>query len=295
VPSVTLRLDDALPEKRATRRAFDAAEGFEEACFLHDDARSRLLARLDYVALSTPRLVIDLGCATGRGANALALRYPDAQVVALDTSARMLERAASQAGAHVAVVGGDAERLPICAHRADLVLANLVLPWCRPDAVFAETARVLKEGGLVLFATLGPDTLKEVREAFGAVDGGIHVHAAFDLHDLGDMVLAGGLAEPVLDVDRLEVTYPDVAALVRDLRAIGAVNVAGARRRGLTGIERWRGFTRGFAAVDGRLAVTIELIFGQAFGRGVVRRLEAAAPGEIRVPLERLRRRSENT
>jgi malonyl-CoA O-methyltransferase len=292
---VTLSLDDALPEKRATRRAFDAADGFEHACFLHDDTRSRLLARLDYVALASPRLVIDVGCATGRGANGLALRYPGTQVLALDTSSRMLRTAVRHAGVNVAVLGGDAERLPIRAHCVDLMLANLVLPWCRPDAVFAEAARVLKDGGLVLFATLGPDTLKEVREAFGAVDRSIHVHAAFDMHHLGDMALAAGLAEPVLDVDRLEVTYPDLGALVRELRAVGAVNVAGARRRGLTGVERWRRFERGFVRAAGRLAVTVELIFGQAFGLGAVQRSAAAGPAEIRVPIERLKRRSENT
>jgi malonyl-CoA O-methyltransferase len=292
---VTLRLADALPEKRATRRAFDAAAGFEQACFIHDEARARLLARLDYVPLAAPRLAIDLGCATGRGATALALRFPSAHVVALDTSSKMLAAAARLADARVAVVGGDAERLPLRAGSVDLALANLVLPWCRPDAVFAEAARVLKDGGLALFATLGPDTLQEVRAAFGAVDREIHVHAAFDIHDLGDMALAAGLAEPVLDLDRLEVTYPDLAALVRDLRAVGAVNVAGARRRGLTGIERWRGFERAFLARSGRLAVTVELIFGVAFGRGGGRRSAAGAAGEIVIPIDRLQRRSEST
>jgi malonyl-CoA O-methyltransferase len=292
---VTLRLDDALPEKRAARRAFDAADGFEQACFLHDDSRAKLLARLDYVPLAAPGLLIDVGCATGRGANALALRYPGAQVLALDASSRMLRATACNAGANVAVVGGDAERLPLRGHCVDLLLANLVLPWCRPDAVFGEAARVLKDGGVLLFATLGPDTLKEVREAFGAVDRSIHVHAAFDMHDLGDVALAAGLAEPVLDVDRLEVTYPDLSALVRDLRATGAVNVAGARRRGLTGRERWRGFERGFVPPTGRLAVTVELILGQAFGRGASRGSATGRPAEIVVPIERVKRRSEST
>ena len=99
---------------------------------------------------------------------------------------------------------------------------------------------MLAEGGAMLFATLGPDSLQEIRSAFAAVDDRIHVHAAFDMHDLGDLALAAGLAEPVLDVDRLEVTYADLAGLVRDLRAAGGVNVAGGRRRSLTGAARWR-------------------------------------------------------
>lgn len=292
---MTLRLEDALPEKRAARRAFDAASNFDRACFLHDEARARLLTRLDFLRVD-PQLVVDLGCATGRGAKALARRYPSARVLALDSSLRMLRAAVQNTSSAVTVVGAEAERLPLGAEQVDLVLASLVLPWCRPDAVFVEAARVLKDGGVLLFATFGPDTLKEIREAFGAVDESIHVHAAFDLHDLGDLALAAGLTEPVLDVDRLTVTYPGVPALVRDLRDTGAVNVAGGRRRGLTGARRWRRFERGLAvgATD-RLSVTVELILGQAFGRGATRRLKASSPREVGVPVERIRRRSEST
>ncbi len=151
-------------------------------------------------------------------------------------------RAACAASPAVTVVGGDAERLPLATGSVQLVLANLVLPWCRPQNLFVEAARVLEAGGLLLFATLGPDSLQEVRRAWAAVDDRLHVHAAFDMHDLGDLALAAGLAEPVLDVDRLELTYERPAALVRDLRAWGAVNVAAGRRRELTGPKRWRAF-----------------------------------------------------
>ena len=102
----------------------------------------------------------------------------------------------------------------------------------------------------MLFATLGPDSLQEVRAAFAAVDPLIHVHAAFDMHDLGDLALAAGLAEPVLDVDRVEVTYRDLAGLVRDLRGMGAMNVAGGRRRSLTGRARWQRFEAALAPAD---------------------------------------------
>jgi malonyl-CoA O-methyltransferase len=287
---VSLSLDDALPDKRAARRAFDRAGAFASACFIHDEARGRLLERLDLIRLE-PRLALDVGCATGRGATALAARYPAARVVAIDSSLTMLRSTAAQPASAVGVLAADAERLPLRSHGANLVLANLVLPWCRPDRLFAESARVLAEGGALLFATLGPDTLQEVRAAFGTVDDQIHVHAAFDMHDLGDLALAAGLAEPVLDVDRLEVTYADVTGLVRDLRAAGAVNVAGGRRRTLTGRKRWRRFEAALMPAHGqRLAVTVELILGQAWGRGA-----RSAPGEVLVPIDRIKRRSENT
>lgn len=292
MPPSSLSLAEALPEKRAARRAFDrAAPSFDSASFVHDEARARLLERLDYVRLD-PKVAVDLGAGTGHGANALAARYPGARVLAVDSSAAMLRAAAARAAGAVHVVGGDAEAWPFKAGSADLVLANLVLPWCRPDVVFAEAARVLAAGGALLFATLGPDTLKEVRAAFAGVDRSIHVHAAFDVHDLGDLAMAAGLAEPVLDVDRLTATYAEPEALVRDLRAAGAVNTAGGRRRTLTGPARWRGFAARLAPPGERIAVTVELIFGHAWGRGP---RPVSGPTEVRVPVERIRRPSENT
>lgn len=292
---MSLSLEEALPAKRAARRAFDRAQAFDEACFVHEEARARLLERLELVRLE-PRVVLDLGCATGRAANALATRYPTARVLAVDSSVSMLRAAAAKITAAVTLVAGDAERLPLKAHSVDLVLANLVLPWCRPDAAFAEAARVLTEGGALAFATLGPDSLLEVRQAFGAVDDRIHVHAAFDLHDLGDLAMAAGLAEPVLDVDRLSVTYLDLATLVRDLRAMGAINVAGGRRRTLTGRERWRQFEARLVPGGGqRFAVTVELVLGQAWGRGHISRQPRTSGNEVRVPLSAVRRPSATT
>jgi malonyl-CoA O-methyltransferase len=291
---MSLSLDAALPEKRAARRGFDRATAFDAACFIHDEARARLFERLDLIRLE-PAAVVDLGCATGRGAQALAARYPAAQVLAIDSSLAMLRSASAALGSDpVALLAGDAEALPLRPGCADLVLANLVLPWCRPDRVFAEVARVLADGGALLFATLGPDTLQEVRVAFAAVDDRIHVHAAFDMHDLGDLMMAAGLAEPVLDVDRIEVTYGDVHALVRDLRAVGGANLAGARRRTLTGRRRWRRFVERLPLrTDGKFAVTVELVFGHAWGRGPQQ--QVAATGEIRVPVAGIKRRSEST
>jgi len=290
---VSLRIEDALPDKRAARRAFDRAHDFDAACFVHDEARTRLLERLDLLRLD-PRLIVEVGCATGRTARALAQRYPQARVLAVDSSLAMLRAAARQAADRVALVGGDAEGLPLPAHRAELMLANLVLPSCRPDRVFAEAARVLTMGGVLAFATLGPDSLQELRQAFSRVDERLHVHAAFDLHDLGDFAMAAGLAEPVLDVDRFEVTYPDLATLVRELRATGAVNVAPARRKSLTAPGRWRSFERALMPAPGeRLAVTVELIMGQAFGRGA--RPTRAPTGEVFVPVGQIRRPSGTT
>jgi malonyl-CoA O-methyltransferase len=285
----TLKLELALPSKQASRAAFGrAAATFDAACFVHDWTRARLLERLPLLRID-PKVIVDLGSATGRGAAALERQFAGARVLALDTSLAML--AASERAGSVAPIAGDAERLPLASRAVSLVLANLVLPWCRPDAFFSELARVLAPGGALMFATLGPDTLREVRRAWASVDGGVHVHAAFDMHDLGDAAAAAGLAEPVLDVERMTLRYRDVVDLVRDSRACGAVNTAAGRRRALTGRRRWQAFAQALqgATRGERFDVTIEVIFGQAWGSET----RASRPGgEVVVPLTRVGRRA---
>jgi len=288
VPRLAAEL--ALPEALETRRRFDrAALSFASACFIHDEARRRLIERLEAFRIEPGRLV-DLGAALGRGAQALERRYPEARVVAVDSSLGMLRRA--EAGAY-ARLAADAVRLPFPDRSVDLVFANLLLPWARPDAVFAEARRVLKPTGLIAFSTLGPETLKELRSAWLKADDAIHVHACFDMQTLGDLAVAAGLEEPVLDVDRLRLSYPELSGAIRDLRAAGATNTAGGRRRGLTGRGRWQRFVEALWREQGegrrgRLSLTVELICGQAFGaRSGARR---SADGDVVVPLSEIGR-----
>ena len=286
----TMKPELALPGRKACRAAFArAAATFDTACFVHDWTRERLLGRLPLLRLD-PQVVVDVGSATGRGATALARQFPGARVLAIDTSLAMLAAVERAPPLRVAPIAGDAERLPLESGCASLVVANLVLPWCRPDAFFKELARVLAPGGALMFATLGPDTLREVRRAWASVDSAIHVHAAFDMHDLGDAAAAAGLAEPVLDVERITLKYRDVVDLVRDLRASGATNVAAGRRRTLSGRRRWRAFAAGLdsARHGERFDVTIEAIFGQAWGGGA----RAARGAEVVVPFTRIGRRT---
>jgi malonyl-CoA O-methyltransferase len=288
-----LRAELALPEPRAARRAFArAAPGFAAASAVHDEIRGRLLERLDWLA-AVPAVVVDVGCGVARGAHALARRFPQARVLALDSSPAMLAaaRRSLPPDSAIGLVAGDAARLPLRAASVDLLLASMVLPWSRPDVLFAEAARALADGGVVLFSTLGPDSLVELRRAWAAVDDRIHVHAAFDMHDLGDLALAAGLGDAVLDVDRITVEYADLAAAVAELRACGAVNVAAGRRPTLTGSRRWRGFAAQLVADQptARLDLTLEVVLGQAFSRGPRARRPAAAD-EVGVPIERIGR-----
>ena len=256
-----------LPEQAAAMRGFDRASAtFDHADAVHSEARRRLLERLQLVRLE-PACIVDLGAATGKGSVELAAAFPQARVIAIDRSMAMLERTQARCASAALAVAGDAERLPLVDNCADLIFANLLLPWCAPDIVFSEAARVLREGGLLTFATVGPDTLAEVRRAWSHDDAAIHVHGFIDLHDIGDLALRAGLTEPVVDVDTLQVTYRDTVSLVADLRACGAANVAAGRRTTLTGRKRWSAFSDALEATrsDGRFAVTVELVFGQAW------------------------------
>lgn len=284
----------ALPARAQSRRLFDqAAQRFDTASVVHDLTRQRLLERLPLIRLE-PGTLLDLGCGTGRGLEALAACYPGARLLAVDSSAAMLAAAMRRGSEHMLGLVGDAEQLPLRARSIDLLLVNLVLPWTRPDAAFREAARVLTADGLLLFATLGPDSLQEVRHAWRAVDDQIHVHSSYDMHDLGDMAAACGLREPVLDVDRVTLSYADVRSLVADLRACGASNIAAGRRRGLTSRQRWVSFEQGLleTAQAGRFQVTLELIFGQAWGPPAGAQAQTqAGPTEVAVPLGRIARR----
>ena len=226
MPALSAEL--ALPDRAQSRRRFDrAAPSFASACFVHDEARRSLLVRLAGLRIA-PGVLVDLGSALGHGAAALAALHPEARVLAIDSSREMLQRAVPGSFARVA---GEADRLPLPAAAADLLFANLVLPWTRPEALFAEARRVLKPEGVLVFSTLGPDTLQELRQAWRKADDAIHVHAFWDMATLGDLAVRAGLEEPVLDVDRIRVSYAELSHAIRDLRAAQHGRDGGTRTR----------------------------------------------------------------
>ncbi|MEP6547577.1 MAG: malonyl-ACP O-methyltransferase BioC [Gammaproteobacteria bacterium] len=251
------------------RRCFDrAATTYDAAAVLHAEVRDNLLARLDLMAL-TPRVVVDAGTGTGHGARALKRRYPKALVVALDLAPRMLQSAHRQQSwlRPFARVCADAERLPFADGGVDLILSNLMLQWCNPDAVFAEFRRVLAPHGLVSFTTLGPDTLRELRGAWAKVDSRTHVNQFIDMHDIGDSLVRGGFASPVLDVERYTLTYSDLRRVAADLKAVGATNATLGRPKGLTGRRRFAALQNAYEGFrqNGRLPATYEVVFGHAW------------------------------
>lgn len=258
-------------DKRGIAQAFDrAAAGYEQQAVLQRTVAERMVERLEVVRIK-PNWVLDVGGGTGYAARLLSKRYPHARILLLDLSHEMLleaRRRAPRFFSHERYVQGDAEALPLSAASADMIFSSLTLQWCNKlDQVFREFRRILKVDGLVMLSTLGPDTLKELRRSWAEVDDDPHVHAFVDMHDLGDALIRAGFSSPVLDVERFTLTYKDLYALMRDLKALGASNRSMARRRGLTGKTSLAKLQQGYEhhRREGLLPATYEVVYGHAW------------------------------
>lgn len=263
-------------DKRQMRRSFArAAATYDQAAVLQREVCARALERLDLVRLS-PGVILDAGCGTGFAAPALLRRFPGATVLGLDLALPMLQAARLRVprwrnwigAARQQFVCGDNERLPLRAGSVGMLWSNLAFQWANDlPRVFTECLRVLEPGGLLTFTTFGPDTLKELRQAFAGRAGSVHVNRFVDMHDIGDMLVHAGFADPVMDMEQIELTYPDVKSLMRELKAIGAHNVASGRSRGLTGRGALDELRRRYELLrrDDRLPATFEVVYGHAW------------------------------
>lgn len=294
----TERHDDYRVEKRGVRAAFErAARRYDEHAVLQHEVGRRMLERLELVRLQ-PRRLADIGAGTGRATAALGRRYGKAQVVAVDLAAAMLHHARRQAPLMTKwtrryhYVCADAEQLPMADDSVDLLFSNLTLQWCNDlDQAFREFRRITAPDGLVMFSTFGPDTLRELRDSWGRVDGHTHVNLFMDMHDIGDALVRSGFANPVMDVEHFTLTYGDVFQLMRDLKNLGAHNVTAGRPRGLTGRRHLEALQQAYQrhVRDGRLPATYEVIYGHAWvpqGPPPTR----AGGGVVSIPVERIRR-----
>jgi malonyl-CoA O-methyltransferase len=265
-------------DKRRARRSFErAAATYDAAAVLQNEVCRRMLARLDYIKVD-PALILDAGSGTGNALAGLLARYPRARAIALDLALGMARRARARrpwwrglldrGGPRIAAVCGDIEQLPLAAGCAGLAWSNLAIQWIdEPRHAFAEMHRVLAPGGLLLFSSFGPDTLKELRAAFSGVDGHTHVHRFIDMHDIGDRLLACGFSDPVMDMEVVTLTYDDMRGLTRDLKAIGARNATRGRRAGLAGKSLLAAAAQNYEAHrrGGKLPATFEVVYGHAW------------------------------
>lgn len=279
-------------DRGAARRWFEraAAAGGDP---LAREVERRMAARLEYIA-HQPGRILDLGSGVGKGLPALRSRYPEAQIIAVDLALAMVRRARgarSFAGRIRSVFGAalehfvcaDMNAVPLAAGACAMIWSNLALAWAADfAATLREWHRLLEVGGLLMFTTYGPDTLKELRAAFAAAEAAPHVHPFADMHDLGDALVTTGFADPVMDMETFTLTYPTVDALIAELRSSGQRNALSTRRRTLTGARAWARMLQAYAgrARDGRLPATFEVVYGHAWkaaakvaadGRAIIR------------------------
>jgi malonyl-CoA O-methyltransferase len=249
-------------DPRAARRGFErAAATYGAASKLEQEVGDRMLERLDYVRLA-PRRILDAGSGPGREAARLQSRYGAATVVRADFALGMLRQGHARLFEKKKRICSDLAHLPFGGGTFDLVWSNMALHWAAdPLAWLREFGRVLAPEGLVLFSTLGPDTLKELRAAAGPA----RVHAFVDMHDLGDMLVEAGFSAPVMDMEMLTLAYREGGGLLADLKATGQVNARA---------DRTRGLSRGMRGLAGRLRGTasFEVVYGHAW-RGAPRKV----------------------
>jgi len=281
---------DAWLDRTAARRWFERAAAEDPVA---REVERRMASRLDLVK-HAPARIVDVGAGAGASIAFLRERYPGADLVLVDFARAPLARAqgapslvarlrSAFGAAREHVVCGDMDALPLAGGTCGMLWSNLALAWARdPAATLREWHRVLEVGGLLMFTSYGPDTLKELRAAFAAADTAPHVHPFVDMHDLGDALVAAGFADPVMDMDLLTVTYARPEDLFRDLRATGQRDAHVRRRRTLGGRRRWERMRAAYAAVarDGRVPATFEIVYGHAWkaapraladGRAIIR------------------------
>ncbi|MCA1246731.1 methyltransferase domain-containing protein [Massilia sp. MS-15] len=251
--------------------------------FLRREIAARMHERLQLVKI-VPKQVLDAGCGAGADLALLQKTYPAAQILGIDAAPAMAAAARAPAPATrslnqmlsrllpakagVDLLCGDFGNLPFGPNALDLLWSNLALHWHpQPDRVFAEWRRVLRVDGLLMFSCFGPDTFAELRTAFAALDEGPHTLPFVDMHDFGDQLVEAGFSTPVMDMERITVTYDSAASLLADVRALGG-NPLATRRRGLVGRAAWQRVLDAFEAQrrpDGKLGLSFEVIYGHAF------------------------------
>ena len=296
----------SFPPKPAVRRSFgNAAETYDGNAFLQREIADRLFERLDYIKLQ-PFTALDIGCGTGYATGKLRERYVDANIIGLDMALPMLVTARTQArpaqwfkrltgsAPQLSWLCSDAEALPLKTESIDLAISNLTLQWCDPERVAKEVLRVLKPNGLFMFTTFGPDTLKELRTAFRAIDDTPHVNKFVDMHDVGDILVNAGFADPVMDQEIVTLTYTELKPLLKELKGIGAHNVLNGRRTGLTGRTGWARMVAAYEAFrkDGRLPATFEVVYGHAWKPESIKR--RTIDGQQAIALDEFKRMVRN-
>ncbi|MDE1942650.1 MAG: methyltransferase domain-containing protein [Betaproteobacteria bacterium] len=264
------------PEPVRLRRAFDRhARHHAHSAVLAKEVGNRLLEHLAFLKPAARR-ILDLGAGTGMASGELNRLFPQAEILNVDFSLELLRTQPRQrrswwpfgTAGQRHMLCAEASQLPLAAGSIDLVWSNLLFPCCDPEALIPEVHRVLAPEGLFIFSTLGPDTLKELKQVFARhPDGCAHLQEFADMHDVGDALVHAGFSDPVMDREDLTAIYSSLPDLLRDLRLVGGINTLESRRRSLIGRRRWKALAEEYERLrrnDG-LPATFEIVYGHAW------------------------------
>ena len=276
-----------------------AAASYDTAAVMQHEVCERTLERVDMLKLQ-PRLVLDVGTATGHSLKGLASRFPDSSMIACDLALPMLLWCRQHQDARVtqALVCNDVEQLPFASESVDLVFSSSTFQWCADlPRVFSECRRVLRTEGVLIFSTFGPDTLHQLRDSFAKQDDFQHVHKFIDMHHIGDMLLAESFADPVVDMEMIDIQYQTLQQLFQDLKNTGSrgkFDPAHSTAAGLMGKQKYRSLVQtyeDYRQENGLLPASYEVIYGYA-RKPVSPAPEAADKSEVRVPVSHLLNRT---
>ncbi len=258
-------------EKKLIAASFSqAAQSYDEFAFLQKEVAERTFERLGYMRVK-PKKILDVGCGTGFCSRRLRDQFKGAKVCGIDLAPGMIEAARQQQSLlrKIDYRVADLDQLPFEDNSFDLVFSNLTLQWVPKLIVsFQELNRVLKPGGLLIFSTLGPDTLTELRQSWAQVDKSVHVNQFVDMHIVGDAVFNAHFENVVMDRDVITLTYKTMKGLMKDLKGIGAHNINADRPKGMTGKTRFQALESAYESFrwqDGQLPATYEVVYGHAW------------------------------
>jgi len=247
-----------------------AATSYDASAFLQKEVADRVFERLELMRIA-PKNVLDVGCGTGYCSRELRDRYSKAKIHGVDIAPGMIELAKKRQNLFrkIDYQVADIDQLPFEDNQFDLVFSSLTIQWL-PDLkhTFKELNRVLKPGGLIIFSTLGPDTLYELRDSWQAVDADKHVNEFIDMHIVGDQVYNNHFENTVIDRDVITMTYKTMIGLMKDLKAIGAHNIDSERPRGMLGKTKFKQLEQEydkFRWQTGELPATYEVVYGHAW------------------------------
>ncbi|AMM25346.1 methyltransferase domain-containing protein [Variovorax sp. PAMC 28711] len=244
--------------------------------WLHEEIGRRMEDRLQWITAEPASWADWAPLRGGLVAHAMvARRYPRATTFVVEPDAALADRTTARLAAPWWSArrwqGGNARFDALPDDGVDLLWANMALHMAAdPEALIAQWHRSVAVDGFLMFSCLGPDTVRELRDLYARHGWPPAGHAFTDMHDWGDMLVGAGFAEPIMDMERIVLTWATPEAALAELRTLGR-NLHPARFAQLRG-KGWRGRLgtalgelEGHGDNAGRITLTFEIIYGHAF------------------------------